>query len=57
MSAGAPTPPCAMRRLILEDVRFAFKLLWKQKAFTAAALATLALCIGASTAISRAMTV
>ena len=36
---------------MLQDLRFGLKLLWKQKAFTLAALATLALCIGANTAI------
>src|SRR5918996_5442132 len=34
-----------------KDVRFSLKLLAKQKAFTAAALLTLALCIGANTAM------
>jgi predicted permease len=36
---------------MLQDVRFGLKLLWKEKAFTFAALMTLALCIGANTAI------
>jgi predicted permease len=36
---------------MLQDLRFGFKLLWKEKAFTATALLTLALCIGANTAI------
>ena len=36
---------------ILQDLRFGFKLLWKEKAFTITALLTLALCIGANTAI------
>ncbi|MBI1897420.1 MAG: ABC transporter permease, partial [Acidobacteria bacterium] len=36
---------------MLQDLRFGLKLLWKQKAFTLAALLTLALCIGANTAI------
>lgn len=36
---------------MLQDVRFGLKLLWKEKAFTFAALITLALCIGANTAI------
>src|SRR5262245_46200470 len=35
----------------LADLRHAFRLLWKSKAFTAATLLTLALCIGATTAI------
>jgi len=36
---------------MLQDLRFALKLLSKEKAVTLAALATLALCIGANTAI------
>jgi len=36
---------------MLQDLRFGFKLLWKEKGFTLTALATLALCIGANTAI------
>jgi hypothetical protein len=37
---------------MLQDLRFGFKLLWKEKAFTITALLTLALCIGANTAIA-----
>jgi putative ABC transport system permease protein len=40
-----------MMPTILRDARYAVKLLLRQKAFTAAALITLALCIGANTAI------
>jgi putative ABC transport system permease protein len=36
---------------MLQDIRFGLKLLWKQKAFSLAALLTLALCIGANTAV------
>ena len=36
---------------MLQDLRFGLRLLWKEKAFTLTALATLALCIGANTAI------
>ncbi len=36
---------------MFQDLVFGLKLLWKQKAFTLAALVTLALCIGANTAI------
>jgi predicted permease len=36
---------------MLSDFRFGLKLLWKEKAFTITALLTLALCIGANTAI------
>src|SRR5438093_3578951 len=36
---------------MFQDLRFGLKLLWKEKAFTLTALATLALCIGANTAI------
>ena len=35
----------------LADVRHAFRLLWKSKRITATTLVTLALCIGATTAI------
>ena len=36
---------------MVQDLRFGLKLLWKEKAFTVTALITLALCIGANTAI------
>src|ERR1039457_7385425 len=36
---------------MLQDLRFGCKLLWKEKVFTITALLTLALCIGANTAI------
>ena len=36
---------------MFQDLRFGFKLLWKEKGFTVTALLTLALCIGANTAI------
>ena len=36
---------------MIQDIKFGLKLLWKQKAFTLAALLTLALCIGANTAV------
>src|SRR5258708_24857719 len=36
---------------MFQDLGFGLKLLWKEKAFTATALLTLALCIGANTAI------
>src|SRR6266481_8158108 len=36
---------------MLQDLRFGLKLLWKEKAFTITALLSLALCIGANTAI------
>ena len=36
---------------MLQDFRFGLKLLWKEKAFSITALLTLALCIGANTAI------
>jgi predicted permease len=36
---------------MFQDLRFGFKLLWKEKSFTVTALLTLALCIGANTAI------
>lgn len=36
---------------MLQDLKFGIKLLWKDKAFTITALVTLALCIGANTAI------
>jgi predicted permease len=36
---------------VLQDLRFGLKLLWKEKAFSITALLTLALCIGANTAI------
>jgi putative ABC transport system permease protein len=34
-----------------QDLRFAFRLLWKDRSFTATVIVTLALCIGANTAI------
>lgn len=40
---------------MLQDLRFGLKLLWKEKAFTATALLTLALPIGANTAIFTAL--
>lgn len=36
---------------MLQDLKFGLKMLWREKAFTFAALLTLALCIGANTAI------
>jgi predicted permease len=36
---------------LLQDVRFAVRLLWKDRGFTLTTLATLALCVGANTAI------
>jgi predicted permease len=36
---------------MLQDIRFGLNLLWKQKTFSFAALLTLALCIGANTAV------
>jgi predicted permease len=36
---------------MIQDLRFGLKLLWKEKPFTITALLTLALCIGANTAI------
>jgi putative ABC transport system permease protein len=36
---------------MLQDIKFGFVLLWKQKAFTFAALVTLALCIGTNTSV------
>src|SRR6266849_1664145 len=38
-------------KAMLQDIRYGLKLLWKEKAFALTALATLALCIGANTAI------
>src|SRR5262245_4385528 len=36
---------------MLQDIKFGLKLLWKHKTFSLAALLTLALCIGANTAV------
>lgn len=36
---------------MVRDIRFGLRLLWKQKAFSLAALLTPALCIGANTAL------
>ena len=35
----------------IQDIRYGLKLLWKEKAFTLAALLTLAVCIGANTSL------
>jgi hypothetical protein len=36
---------------VKQDLKFGLKMLWKEKAFSVTALLTLALCIGANTAI------
>src|SRR5260370_37747487 len=36
---------------VLRDIRFALKLLWKDRGFAATAILTLAVCIGSNTAI------
>src|SRR5215813_10783037 len=38
-------------RTLLRDIQLSIKLLWKDRGFTATALVTLAVCIGANTAI------
>src|SRR5689334_6985242 len=43
--------PASVLAFMIQDLRFGLKLLWKEKGFTLTALATLALCIGANTAI------
>ena len=37
--------------LLMNDLRFGARLLWKNKGFAATAIATLAICIGVNTAI------
>ena len=40
---------------LLQDIRFGRKLLWKEKAFSATVLLTLAVCMGANTTIFSVM--
>src|SRR5204863_9840333 len=46
-----PPPSPTYCHQMLQDLKFGLKLLWKDKAFTITALLTLALCVGANTAI------